>query len=58
MKKLVFISGAASISLTLLGAILKIFHFPGGSILTIVGLTMFALVFIPCCAKYWYDRID
>lgn len=58
MKKLVFISGAASISLTVLGGLFKIFHFPGGSILTIVGLALFALVFVPCCARFWYDRID
>ncbi len=58
MKKLVFISGAASISISALGALFKIFHLTGGSILTIAGLALFALVFVPCCAKFWYDRLN
>jgi len=56
MKKLAFISGALFSSLTLLGVLFKIQHFPGGGILLILGLAGLAVIFIPSFAKYKYDK--
>lgn len=56
MKKLTFISGVLFSSLTILGALFKIQHWPGASILIVLGLTGVALVFIPSFAKYKYDQ--
>ena len=47
MKKSLYISGLASAALTLLGATLKTFHLPGAGISIVVGVTLFALIFLP-----------
>jgi hypothetical protein len=56
MKQLAFISGALSISLTGLGIIFKIMHWPGASILLALGLGLFAILFVPSITKYLYDK--
>ncbi len=56
MKKLTFISGALFSSLTLLGIVWKIQHWPGASIFLVLGLVGLALIFIPSFAKYKYDQ--
>jgi len=56
MKNLVFISGALFSSLTLLGGLFKIQHWPGASILLVLGLAGLAVIFIPSFAKYKYDK--
>lgn len=56
MKKVAFISGAISGSLTALGLLFKIQHWPGASLLLVLGFGIGALVFIPSFAKYKYDQ--
>jgi hypothetical protein len=56
MKQLAFISGALSISLTVLGILFKIMHRPGASILLVLGLGLFAILFVPSITKYLYDK--
>lgn len=56
MKKLAFISGALFSSLTVLGLLFKIQHWPGASILLVFGLAGLALIFSPSFAKYKYDK--
>jgi hypothetical protein len=56
MKQLAFISGALSISLTGLGILFKIMHLPGASILLVLGLGLFAILFVPSITKYLYDK--
>jgi hypothetical protein len=56
MKKLTFISGGLSGSLIGLSILFKSMHFPGGSIVLILGLGIFSILFIPCLTKYLYDR--
>jgi hypothetical protein len=56
MKTLTFISGAFSGSLTGLGILFKIQHWPGSSILLILGLGIFSIIFIPSLAKYLYGK--
>lgn len=47
MKKSLYISGLASAILTLAGATLKTFHLPGAGIMIVLGVVLFALVFLP-----------
>jgi len=56
MKKLVFISGGLSGSLTGLGILFKILHFPGGALLLTFGLGILSILFIPSLTKYLYDK--
>jgi uncharacterized protein involved in response to NO len=56
MKQLAFISGALSISLTGLGILFKIMHWQGASILWVLGLGLFAILFVPSVTKYLYDK--
>jgi len=56
MKNLAFISGALFSSLTILGVLFKIQHWPGASILLVLGLAGLAIIFIPSFAKYKYDK--
>lgn len=56
MKKLVFITGALSFSLATLGVLFKIMHWPGASVILVVGIGLFAIVFVPGIAKYLYDK--
>jgi len=56
MKTLAFISGALFSSLTVLGVLFKIQHWPGAAQLLVFGLAGLALIFIPSFAKYKYDK--
>jgi hypothetical protein len=56
MKKLAFITGPVSISLNGLGIIFKMNHWPGASILIVIGIGIFSLLFIPSIFKYLYDK--
>lgn len=56
MKKLVYISGALTAMLALLGILFKIQHWPGAGPMLVLGIAGFALIFIPSFAKYKYDK--
>ncbi len=56
MKKLAFVTGALSLSLSCLGVLFKIMHWPGASILLVVGMALLSLIFIPSMFKYLYDK--
>jgi len=56
MKKFAFISGTLSMSLSTLGVLFKIMHWPGANVLMIFGFSIFALFFIPAYASYLYKK--
>jgi len=56
MKELAYISGALFGSLTSLGILFKIMHWPGANILLVLGVAIFSLLFMPGIAKYCYDK--
>ena len=56
MKRLTFISAALFSSLTVLGILFKILHWPGAGPFLLFGLVGIALIFIPSYAKYQYDK--
>lgn len=56
MKKIAFITGALSFSLTALGILFKIMHYPGADILLLVGIGLFSIVFVPSITKYLYNK--
>ena len=56
MRKLIYVSGAITSSLFVLGMLFKIFHWPGAGPLLLVGMTGFALIFIPSFAVYHYKK--
>lgn len=47
MKKLIYNSGIACANLMLFGSLFKIQHWPGASILLVLGTILFCLVFLP-----------
>ena len=56
MKKITYITGALFSSMTLIGMLFKIQHWPGASILTVMGIAGIALVFIPIFTIYRYNK--
>jgi hypothetical protein len=56
MKAVTFVSGAMSGSLTTLGVLFKIMHWPGAGAMVVLGLTLLSLVFIPTLARYLYSK--
>lgn len=56
MKKLSFISGAISFSLTSLGILFKLMHWPYAGVMLLVGIVLFAIIFVPSITKYLYDN--
>jgi len=56
MKVFAFITGAVSISLTSLGILFKLMHWPGTGILLLVGIVLFSIFFVPSIAVYLYKR--
>jgi len=56
MKKLAYFSGALTSMMAILGMLFKIMHWPGASILLVLGYAGFAVIFIPSFAKYKYDK--
>ncbi|HRC90567.1 MAG TPA: hypothetical protein PK210_00565 [Bacteroidia bacterium] len=56
MRKISFVSGTVAGSLTVLGGLFKIMHWPGANIMLVLGLGTLAFIFIPIAAKYWYNK--
>lgn len=56
MRKIVFISGAFSVSLFVLGYLYKLLHLVYGGLMIGSGMFIFALIFVPCFAIYYYKR--
>jgi len=56
MKKLAFITGALAFSLSSLGGLFKLQHWPLAGLLITVGIALFSLVFVPSITKYLYDK--
>lgn len=56
MRKLVFITGALSLSLGGIGIMFKAFHFDGASIIILVSTILFSVVFVPGAAIYYYKK--
>ena len=56
MRKLVFTTGALSFSLMSIGVMFKTFHINGGSLIILIATILFALIFVPCAAVYYYKR--
>jgi len=57
MKKLAFISGALSGSLSGLGILFRVMHLPVAHIFMVIGLALFSVIFVPSAAKYLYDKL-
>ena len=56
MKKLVFISGGIFGSLSGLGFLFKVMHWPGAGILLVINVALFSFVFVPSLVKFLYSR--
>ncbi len=56
MKTFAYITGSTSASLTVLGLLFKIQHWPGASIMLVLGMGLFALLFSPTFAIYKYKK--
>jgi len=56
MKLFAYISGALFTSLSILGVLFKMMHFPGANALMIFGLAGLAILFIPSFAIYKYNK--
>lgn len=56
MRKIVFIAGACSISLFIIGQMLRTLHIVGGGITIAGSMVLFAFVFVPVAAVYYYKR--
>jgi hypothetical protein len=47
MRKFIYISGIACINVFLIGAVMKISHWPGANIMIMLGLGLTSLLFLP-----------
>ncbi|MDB9990289.1 hypothetical protein OAD79_02460 [Flavobacteriales bacterium] len=47
MKKILYLIGLLSTAFTFLGSIFKIMHWPGASVMIIIGAFSFAFIFVP-----------
>ncbi len=47
MKKIMMTSGTTAAALTALGILVKFMHFPGASVLLLLGILTFSLIFLP-----------
>ena len=47
MKKVMLMSGASSVTAFIIGTVFKIMHWPGASILILLAIVTFSLVFLP-----------
>jgi hypothetical protein len=54
MKQKIYILGLITIAIIILGALLKINHWPGGGQLIIIGIIMLVLVFLPLALRNHY----
>lgn len=58
MKKIIYISGIVIIVFILLGALFKLMHWPGASILLILGLGSFSFWFLPAALLNNYRKAN
>jgi hypothetical protein len=58
MKKTILISGIICLNIFVIGAFLKVFHFPGANIGIFAGMVSFALWFLPIAFIYSYKSSD
>lgn len=58
MKKNILISGIICLNIFVIGAFLKVFHFPGANIAIIAGMVFFALGFLPAAFIDSYRGAD
>lgn len=56
MRKLVYITGVLSFSITSIGILFKTLHLPGGAMILLFSTIIFALIFVPSTAIYNYKR--
>lgn len=56
MKLLTYISGAVSCIMIIFGSLFKILHLEGANALLMLGMTLLAVVYVPCVAIYWYRK--
>ena len=52
MRKLVFTTGAISILLMSIGAVIKLFHINGWSLIILIASIIFDLIFVPAAIIY------
>jgi len=56
MKKAAFILGTLFGSLTLMGMLFKVMHWPGAGISLVIGVSGFALIGLPLLMAYRYQK--
>jgi hypothetical protein len=56
MKKSIYLSGIVLLNIFLFGSIFKIMHWPGANILIIIGLGLFACLFLPLAVYESYKN--
>lgn len=56
MRKLVFISGALSISMFGIGFSVKMLHLVGSNLILFFATMLFSVLFIPSAAVYYYHK--
>lgn len=54
MKKFIYIAGIASINAFLIGALMKMNHWPGAGIMVTLGLGIIAFLYLPLATFYAY----
>jgi len=58
MKKFIYISGILSANLMLIGALLKVLHMPGASIILALSIFLFCFIFLPLALFSNYSSQD
>jgi len=58
MRKLVFITGALSFSLSSVGYMFENLHIRGGELLILTSTIIFSLIFVPTAGVYYYKKGD
>jgi len=58
MKKLIYITGIASVNLMLFGALFKVLHLSGAGVLLTISILLFCLVFLPSALRSSYLSQD
>jgi len=56
MRKFVYLSGAFSVSLFVLGCFFRILHTTFGGTMVGISMLLFSLVFVPATAVYYYKK--
>ena len=58
MKKAIYISGIVAVNLLLMGALMKILHWPGANIMLILAIAAFVFWFIPASLINHFKSLD